>query len=261
MNRTIEASFSQWFDQYTHSFHTGDEAVDVNFILKEEHTRRVERNCIQLAKSLQWTEEECLLAQTIGLFHDVGRFKQYADHRSFRDALTGSHATIGVSVLREEGVLSCLPEAEQAIILDSIEYHNRFAIPEGISESTLMFSRLIRDADKLDAFYSFTNDRETRKYNLDDLPDEPAYSPNVLMSFFQSKSVDYKEIKTNGDRRLWELALLYDLNFPYSLRTVEEEGYIKKLLNALPPSEEKEKIQEHVHAYLGLIQNPTEREE
>jgi len=76
-----------------------------NVILKEKHTRRVCKEILAIGKGLGLGEEDLGLAELVALFHDVGRFSQYAKYGTFADNKSEDHAALGTKVLREEGVL------------------------------------------------------------------------------------------------------------------------------------------------------------
>ena len=49
------------------------------------------------------------VAEAIALFHDVGRFPQYARYKTFRDSISTNHAALGASVLFEQERSGSLP--------------------------------------------------------------------------------------------------------------------------------------------------------
>jgi len=65
-----------WFESYTRSFMTGKTPIDSPLELKIEHTARVCDNICQLGRSVDLTVGQLCVAETIGLFHDLGRFEQ-----------------------------------------------------------------------------------------------------------------------------------------------------------------------------------------
>ena len=71
-----------WMDAYMKSFHTDDEEVMQGIKIKEIHTGYVTSIAVQLAKHLPFSEHDVELAEIMGLFHDVGRFRQYSTRRS-----------------------------------------------------------------------------------------------------------------------------------------------------------------------------------
>jgi putative nucleotidyltransferase with HDIG domain len=77
--------------------------------------------------------EDTLLAEAIGLFHDVGRFRQYETYKTFDDSISVNHATLGAKVLLENNVLQRLPKQEQDLILRGVTLHNVFSLPEKLT--------------------------------------------------------------------------------------------------------------------------------
>ena len=62
------------------------------------------------------------------------------------------HCLLGLDVLNRTKVLEALDETEKHLIEKAIEYHGRKHLPENLDGQCLFFSKLIRDADKLDIF-------------------------------------------------------------------------------------------------------------
>ena len=117
MNPAILAQMQRWFLEYARSFYSGDEDVQAHICLKEAHTARVCDRMGQLSDSLRLTPEQDAIARLVALFHDVGRFRQYTQYRTFNDFRSEDHACLGVRILRETGVLAELPPAWQAFTL------------------------------------------------------------------------------------------------------------------------------------------------
>ena len=74
-----------WFISYSESFLNLSESYRENIQLKIDHTYRVIDEIKELSKSLDLSKEDTNLAEVIALFHDVGRFEQYAKYRTFSD--------------------------------------------------------------------------------------------------------------------------------------------------------------------------------
>ena len=81
-----------WMNDYMRSFRTNDPDVMLGIRLKEIHTGYVTTNARALAKHLGCNAHDMALAEIIGLFHDVGRFRQYAVYQTFNDAMSEDHA-------------------------------------------------------------------------------------------------------------------------------------------------------------------------
>lgn len=69
--------------------------------LKIIHTYGVVECSRKIAEGLKLSEEDCNLAQIIGLLHDIGRFEQLKCYDSFEPE-TMNHAAYGVKILFEE---------------------------------------------------------------------------------------------------------------------------------------------------------------
>lgn len=67
--------------------------------LKIDHIKRVAEISEMLAKYLKLNEEQIRLAKAIGIFHDIGRFKQVEMYNTFSDKDSVNHAKLGVKIL------------------------------------------------------------------------------------------------------------------------------------------------------------------
>lgn len=242
MNREELTSLKGWFSAYCRSFYTTDISDQRNISLKETHTYRVCGNILLLAEGLALGENDTNLAKTIALFHDVGRFPQYRQYKTFKDADSVNHAALGVKVLAEERVLDDLEEDRQ-VIIRAIGLHNVFSIPEGLDEKSSLYLKLIRDADKLDiwrVFIEYYNLPEEERASAVSLgfPDIPECSTEVLDSLRKGEMVNLSKLKTLSDFKLLQLSWVYDLNFPISFRLVAERDYINRIADTLPKSDD-----------------------
>ena len=247
--------FHSWFSQYCRSFYTGNEEDRRNLFLKEEHTRHVCENMRRITKDMSLESSKGLLAETIALFHDLGRFPQYAEYKTFRDGSSVNHATLGTEVLCREGILKTLQENEQEIILQAIRFHNAYAIPDIRDNDMVLFMRLIRDADKLDIWRVFVEylalpakDRPSAA-GLG-LPDVPEYSENVLSRLLSRRMASLSMLKTLNDFILMQLSWVYDLNFRISFILLKERDYLKNLISTLPPTEAIVKLSLFLEKYV-----------
>ena len=141
-----------WMDAYMKSFHTDDEEVMQGIKIKEIHTGYVTSIAVQLAKHLQFSEHDVELAEIMGLFHDVGRFRQYSLYKTFNDAVSEDHADLGLKVLSELDFMKKLAPEDEALVRFAIGRHNKKEIGPAPNERALAFAKLLRDADKLDIY-------------------------------------------------------------------------------------------------------------
>lgn len=245
----------KWFEDYTSSFHCPDAEIEKNIILKLAHTYRVCENITVIARSLGMKEEDVALAKALALFHDVGRFEQLRGFGSFNDSLTVDHALLGLKVINSSGVLSILPKRERNLIRKSIWHHNKYQIPISEKADVALFSRLIRDADKLDilgivALHFETRDQHPNQALDFGLIDELWLTEEVVSDILQGKMVRIAALKTLGDMRLMYLSWIFDINFPATIACLKEKGYLERLLSGLPIEPEIIQVRDFLQAYL-----------
>lgn len=102
MTRDDVTFFKKWFSDYCRSFYSSDIEDQKNISLKEEHTFHVCKNMIEITQGLSLKENQTMLAEAIALFHDIGRFPQYAKYRTFRDSISVNHGMLGTQTLIEK---------------------------------------------------------------------------------------------------------------------------------------------------------------
>jgi putative nucleotidyltransferase with HDIG domain len=237
MRRSELENFRRWFSGFTKGFYSADEEHQRNIALKVKHSLLVSENMVLIAE--QESPEDVLLAEATGLFHDVGRFPQYAQYGTFKDAVSVNHGELGARVLREEGVLEGLPGEEQELILTAVKYHNAFSVPRIEGPGALHLLKLVRDADKLDiwrVFIEYYGEDEGQRSSAAGLglPETGGYSEGTLSFIHEGKSVPLRAARTLDDFKLLQLSWVYDLNFRATHRLLLERGCIEKLAAHLP---------------------------
>jgi len=248
--------FKVWFDNYVTMFYGDDEFVNANIELKEKHSHRTCEEMLYLADQLGLSCEQRRLAETIALFHDVGRFKQFIECRTYNDPRSVNHCLLGVEVLQKTKVLECLEEQEKELIEKAVEYHGIKELPSGLKGDCLLFSKLIRDADKLDIFYVVTEYYEQYRRNPEgfkleiELPDEPGYSAKIVEAIMQGRKVDYSKLQTWNDMKLLQLGWVYDVNFTATLKRIKERKFLEKIAGFLPINDDIKKVKEKVLGFL-----------
>ena len=256
MNADALQSLKNWFQNYVHSCSLSVQEGQRNIDIKQEHTHQVCLNAVRIAEDLRLDQQETRLAEAIALFHDVGRFSQYQQYKTFDDSISVNHAVLGAKLLEDHNVLQDLPKHDRDIIVRSITLHNIFSLPNGLDEKSLLFARLIRDADKLDILrvvieYFGQDEGDRAEAVALGLPDLPGYSQAVLACLARGELARKDALTTLNDFKLLQLAWLYDINFTCSLRMVEERGYIRTLAEMLPRNEEIAGAVEIVSKYVS----------
>ncbi len=246
--------FKCWFADFCASYSMPDESDQMNIRLKEVHTVRVCENILALARDLSEGAEQCLLAEAIALFHDVGRFPQYARFRTFQDSLSVNHGLLGAEILAEQNVLGRLDADERRIVAEAVKFHNAFSLPKKSDADTLFFIKLIRDADKLDIWRVFIEYYESPKESRASavglgLPDLPGYSAPVVDTIINGEIVPLSLVKTLDDLKLMQLSWIYDLNYRPSFKMLLERDYIGRITARLPRTDDIGGISSRLEAF------------
>lgn len=147
----LEAAFAD----YVARFRDADGRLHPMQQLKWVHTRAVVADAGRIMQALQWDPSSRPLGEACAWLHDVGRFSQYAEFRSFEDRKSIDHASRGCEVVAAEQLLCDLPRSEQETVLTAVRMHNRRDLPADLPEQAAPFVHLVRDADKLDIFRVF----------------------------------------------------------------------------------------------------------
>jgi hypothetical protein len=247
--------FKQWFSEYCRSFYSSDIEDQKNISLKEEHALYVCKNMVQITQGLSLKEDQRLIAETVALFHDIGRFPQYAKYKTFRDNISVNHGALGAETLIEKKILEKLAGEEQDIIIQAVKFHNAFSIPKKEKEDIIFFIKLIRDADKLDIwrvfleYYESPSEGKASAVGLG-LPDLPEYSEDVLAGIYKKEIVSLLKVKTLNDFKLLQLSWIFDLNFMPSFQLLHERDYMQRIIAHLPQTDGIQKasllLKEHI---------------
>jgi hypothetical protein len=249
-------NFKNWFSEHTSSFQSSDETDRKNLSVKIHHTHQVCENARTIADNLQISKNEQLLVETSALFHDVGRFTQYAQYRTFKDSISENHGRLGEKVLLQEEVLRNLSESERELIVDTVKFHCALSLPKSKDPKTIFFLKLIRDADKLDIWRVFVDYYNAGKHERtsavgQELSDTQGYSERVLSCIYEKRMALLSQLKTLNDFKLMQLSWVFDVNFNISFRLLLERGHIDNIAATLPQSDEVRKatglVLEHIN--------------
>lgn len=245
----------RWFASYVQTFESGDPDQHMNIALKEEHTKQVCKEILALGRRLGLNDEDLRLAETIALFHDVGRFEQYARYHTFADRRSADHARLGTEILQEKGVLDGLDRPTRDLILRTVSYHNRMDLPRDETKRCLFFTKLLRDADKLDIWrvvidYCHRNGGEKNSALELDLPDTPGISDGVYQDMMAGGMVKIDHLENLNDFKLLLMGWIYDINFGPTYEAIHERQYLESIRDVIPRSEKIEEIFAQVRSRL-----------
>lgn len=233
---------------------------DLGFELKIVHTYHVAENAKKIAQELNLGKEDIELAELIGILHDIGRFEELKITKEL-NSVKFDHAGHGSKMLFEKGMIRKFIEDNQYdnIIKRAIENHSKLEIEKDLDERTLLHSKIIRDADKIDN-YRVKKDEKVeaifpKRVNKKEDMEESKMSDKVYNTILDKKCVYIHDRVTPLDFWVCILAFTFDLNFDVSYKIVKENDYINVLVDRFECRDEEtknrmEKVRKIINGYV-----------
>lgn len=220
------------FNKYTSNY----DKNDINILVKYNHSFAVMDLITELAFRLNLDKEKMELARVIGLLHDIGRFEQLKEFKSFSDTNV-DHADAGADYLFKEGHIRDFIEDSKydTIIEKAIRYHNKYAIPGDLTSEEELFCKLIRDADKIDIF-------KQEAINYDMVFDAKEITPEVLEDIKNERLVDRNNVHTKSDDTIQSLSMVFDINYEETYDLLVETDNLDLFLSMTNVSEDSENL-------------------
>lgn len=205
---------------------------DAQIKLKISHIYRVAELSKHLATMLNLSEEDILLAELIGLLHDIGRFEQIKNYHTFLDKESIDHAEYGNKILFEDDLIRnfITEDKYDEIIKKAISNHNKPCISNDLTDYERLHAMIIRDADKTDILYLSTVGDEKTIFENSNLCKE-TITDEIYYDLIQREKINYNNIHSAADILLCHFAYIYDYNFSTMLKFVDSKGYIDKMYN------------------------------
>lgn len=232
------------FDSYVNQYDLKDALIK----MKYRHSYRVAELARKLALELYYTTEQVLLAELIGLLHDIGRFEQIKKTSSFLDEKF-DHTSYGVDYLFEQGhIRNFITDTKyDEMIRQAILYHNKLELPDHIEKDSLEFVYLIRDANKIGIYeqmaFSFA---QTFDGNV---------SSKVRKDFLEEKPIRFEDVQTKADTVIYYFGYLFDLYYEESFDLLFEEDSFNLYLSCIEvPKEAEESFKEYKKICLDKIE-------
>ena len=253
--------FEDFFLDYSKSFiefNSNTELLE-NIELKRVHSLNVYKNSFAIASSITKDKEKILIAALCGLFHDIGRFIQFTEYKTFRDENGIYHGALGVKVLSEKKILEKLPNSKRNLILNAVYDHGLKEIPKEHDNEQMFYSRITRDADKLDIYRlvsEYYHSKGPRNIALEyGLSDNEIISDKVWENFHSKESIDKNDLRTLDDFKIMQLAWIFDINFNHTIKKISENKYIPAILNSLKSKKRKADVSKILSAYCRNVHN------
>ena len=247
------------FDRYTAQFRGPDGTLPFALAAKYAHTGEV---CEITEKIVAgegfFSPRDTLVFRLCALFHDISRFSQYAEFKTFLDSHSFDHGDRSAALIDELKLATDLPAEDRACVIDAVRVHNKFAIPEDFPLAHLAAAKMVRDADKLAILRLiirfFNGDCSDPTIKLD-LPDSPGWTPSILETALSGKCVVYTEMKNINDFKIGLFAWSGDLNYPASAALALDENLFGRLRALLPESADIDRLLEFARVRLEKLRD------
>jgi HD superfamily phosphohydrolase YqeK len=247
-NHRLLSACRVWYKKYYRSFLSGDVQLEDAIKLKYDHTMRVGEEIEHLCDSISLDGNMRLCALLAALLHDVARFEQFREFRTFSDSRSIDHAMMALGVITGQKVLAGLKGDDEQKVLTAIRYHNCAILPEEINGDYRLLCKLLRDADKLDIY------RIALDYYINPDPrrheDGEKVTPEVVESVLRREFVPYEKIRSVTDFKMIQAGWVFDVNFPYSFKCLKQRGYISDIRRQLPVTPLIERAFSEIEKYL-----------
>lgn len=204
------------------------------------HIDRVVENIRILADSLELSENEKQVAEITGQFHDIGRMWLLLPENA--ESIITDHAEASIEYLKTSPIFSQLDEPTQNIIIQVIKNHNKPELPKKEGDSIVFYTKLLRDADKLDSWRS-TVEYITRKGGKPNmaieftLSEKPVVTPSFSKTIIEGGIPNRSDIVTFSDFLIFQMSWIFDLHFKKSFQLVNQKQYIRHLYDSLPKND------------------------
>ena len=229
------------FRNYALSFADNSEKVPQAILLKIEHTFDVCSISARIAEKEGgvFCGRGKTLALLAALFHDVSRFRQYREFRTFRDADSFDHGKISAEIFLERFPLKELSSSETELIATAIRHHNKRVLPPDLPEEILPFAKLVRDADKLSIIRIINHFLATPEQYQETavkigMVETPGFTKELAQAAIDGYQIAHGTMRNLNDFKISIFAWAPDINYPAAAEYVLESRLYETLRAFLP---------------------------
>lgn len=216
MNQTIQNYNNIFWNQIKDY-----DLTDSNLLRKAIHSFDVAKNCFSMACNKNFNKKERNLCYLIGLFHDIGRFKQWVNYKTYDDNKSVDHGDLSYEILSNptyKQVLN-LSKSEYHILKESIRYHTKPYL--GKDANIIKFNYILKDSDAFANVITTANGIQQMTVSKNGVTKE------ILEDFEHRKFLKFYSPKTKLDRCLMLTACCYYINDKFIRKIIAESNYIE----------------------------------
>lgn len=223
------------FNKFVYSYENNESKENINALeLKRKHTIRVWKASKFIVQKENISNEQKEISEIIAILHDIGRFEQFKRTGRYIDKERFNHAKVGANMLEKGLIEYFLPETRKfdKIIIKAIKMHNVLDLPSELEGAEAFQCELIRDADRIDIFYSCTCEEQfdivfarKRESIIKDL------NPEIILAMKKRKPVNLDLVRNSIDMLALRIALLSQFKFKEGLIYIKQKGYLDKMFS------------------------------
>lgn len=212
------------FEQYVKKFDMHNSNIKAKYF----HSLKTMELSREIATNLGiFTEEEIVVCELIGLFHEIGSFDKNPDFHIINDNEDYTNKTL--ELLFTNGLIRKITTDTKydGIIKFAIYSLNKNGYPNNLDKKVIAFCEVLKDGHKIDTFRLVINYPylDTR---IDTYPTAMVYNEFKLF-----RKIEDKLTENNADEVLLILSNIFSLSCRYSYYLVKEANYITKLMKSL----------------------------
>lgn len=250
--------YIKFFNDYSNHYMSiaKNEFQQVHIKRKIEHSKRVNKDSIEIAHKLGLNNEEIYLINISSLLHDIGRFRQFYEYSTYIDKISCDHALLGINILEQEKILNDLETEEKAIVLEIIKLHNYKKLPPDISKKLYTYASIIRDADKIDWMYAMVNiipslSKENQAVFYSNKEERNYISEELVNLILNNETVIRTDLNTIDELRAASMGwITSDIKCSPSYEIIKREDLINKTFKLMSDSKEKKIIFDYINDYI-----------
>lgn len=214
------------FEQYVKKYDMNNANIKMRYF----HSLKVMEICrdIALVTGL-FNEEEVIVCELIGLFHEIANFDEMPSYRLTDETDNEDYALKSARMMFDNNILRDITDdtTYDNIIKLAIFAYDKNGLPKGIDDKSAAFCNVLRDAHKIDNFRIMLN------YPYIDSRITTYPSAMVYDNFKKLRVIERKLTENNSDEILAVLSDAFDLNYRYSYALLKNNNYISKIIESL----------------------------
>jgi len=199
---------------------------NTNILRKIVHSFQVADICFFIACKMELNEEERNFCYLMGLLHDLGRFEQWKNYKTFDDVISIDHGDLSASIIEKISTDELLIDKDKKeLLIQSIKYHTKKY--DGNDEKIIFYNSLLNNAD------SFANVTTCANGAQQVLQTKDGYTKEIYEGFINRDLMRKYSPKTKLDRCLSLTACIYYVKFDFLREEIINKKYINVIYETL----------------------------